>query len=262
MSFDFYKPKGSSDSRNGIEHEPFGFLTSFTSGSSSHATTATTTTNNNNSSVDNNTSSGGNSTEGIGGTFSVYLDNFSRRARGMFTDEPPENETLLELPQEQGYAESIGELLQLTYTQRLAAFFMTLGMGLVFILFAASTGAAMILVAPKKFAFFLTVGNIFCLLSTTFLVGASYQLRMMFSAHRFQAALLYCTSVFLTIYFSVIRPFGLACLVLAVIQVACLLWYCLSFVPFARRTIQLVLSSGWAGMIVLRRGFNSIMNAF
>eukprot|EP00796_Vickermania_ingenoplastis_P001473 gene1473-862_t len=162
------------------------------------------------------TSSNNNGRGVIGG----YWEKLSRDTRGFFGVEvPPEDEPLMDLPDSQGYTASLGEMLELTYSQRLSAFFMALGMGLVFILIALSAGTAMILVAPKKFAFFLTIGNLFCLFSTTFLVGVSYQLRTMFSAHRLQAAVLYIGAVVLTFYFSVVRPFGLACLVLAVVQV-------------------------------------------
>lgn len=191
----------------------------------------------------------------------TFFADVTSRARSFFSDEAPDEEAM-ELPQEQGYRESIGELLELTYAQRLSSFFISLGMGLVFLLIAISTGAAMVVVAPKKFAFFLTVGNIFCLFSTTFLVGVSYQLRTMLTAHRLHAALMYACSVVMTIYFAVIRPFGLACLVMAGVQVACLLWYCLSFVPWVRQFIRLATSSGWAAAMMVKRAVNALISSF
>lgn len=193
---------------------------------------------------------------------SNFLSEFSRKSRAFFSTGPPENEELLELPQQQGYRESFGELLEMSYSQRLGAFLLSLMMGIIFIFLAISTASAMVLVAPKKFAFFLSVGNVFCLLSTTFLVGIAYQLQSMFSSHRWQAALLYCFSLLSTFFFSVVRPVGWICLLCAVIQVCCLLWYCLSFVPFARKTVQLIFTGSWAGAIFLKQGITTIINSF
>lgn len=188
-----------------------------------------------------------------------FLDRTAHQVRGAFTDAPPSDEVVMELPPDQGWGESLGEMLQLTYTQRLSAFLFTFMVGLLFLFLTVST-SAMVLVAPKKFAFFLTVGNLCCLLSTTFLIGFRAQWSMMFSSHRAEAALLYITSIALTFFFAVIKPFGLMCLLMAVVQVGCLGWYCLSFIPMARRVVWLAGSSTAAALALLQRALSSMLS--
>lgn len=190
-----------------------------------------------------------------------FFHSFSRRAKGLFSDVPPEAEELLDVPPDQGLKESYCELLELTYSQRIVAFFMMLLMGVLFLFLALSGASVMIIAAPKKFVFFFTIGNLCSLLSTTFLVGASAQYRAMFSAHRFHAALLYCAAVILTFFFALVWRSSILCLVSACFQIACLLWYCLSFIPFARTAVRLVSSGSYAGGMLLKQWISILWNS-
>lgn len=192
---------------------------------------------------------------------SGYFHKFTRQAKGLFTHVPAEEEELLEIPRDQGLRESLGVMFELTYPQRLVAFAASLLMGLVFLVIALSSASVMVVVAPKKFVFFFTVGNLFSLLSTTFLVGFSAQFRAMFSAHRFQAAAMYFVAVFLTFYFALIQRSSILCLFSAFFQIACLLWYCLSFIPFARSVIRAISSGTYAGGVIIRRGLASVLHS-
>lgn len=190
-----------------------------------------------------------------------FFHSFSRRAKGLFSDVPPEAEQLLDVPPDQGLKESYCELLELTYSQRIIAFLMMLLMGLFFSFLALSGASVMIVAAPKKFVFFFTIGNVFSLLSTTFLVGVSAQYRAMFSAHRFHAALLYCVAVFLTFFFALVQRSSILCLISAFFQIACLLWYCLSFIPFARTAVRLVSSGSYAGGLLIKQWISILWNS-
>lgn len=163
-------------------------------------------------------------------------------ARNAVTDEAPEGEQLLDLPPEESYGETCKELAELSYQQRLMGFFIVMGMGLVFMFFAFMM-APMVAIVPRKFAFFLTVGNLFCLCSTVFLVGFRYQMQYMFQANRFEAACLYLGSVVMTLLCALWLKTSIGCILFAALQVACLLWYALSFIPYARQTVGLVWST-------------------
>lgn len=207
----------------------------------SHPPTATVTTHARNGMAE---SPGRQSNPGLAGaTTSVgrFWETVKFNARHAMSSEAPEGEQLLEVPPEESYGESCREMAELSYAQRLTGFFLVMGMGLVFMAIAFLM-APMVVVAPKKFAFFLTVGNAFCLTSTVFLVGVRYQLRCMFQSHRFEAACLYLGSLFLTLVCALWLKTSIGCLVFAVLQVGCLLWYALSYIPFARQSIGMVVT--------------------
>lgn len=192
---------------------------------------------------------------------SFFFHKFTRQAKSLFTDVPPEEEQLLEVPRDQGLGESLGVMFELTYPQRLTAFVASLLMGLVFLFIALSSATVMIITAPKKFVFFFTIGNLFSLLSTTFLVGVSAQFRAMFSAHRLEAAAMYCVAVILTFFFALVGRSSILCLISAIFQIACLLWYCLSFIPFARSFIRLLTSGSYAGGKIVQHGVSSVLHS-
>eukprot|EP00997_Jenningsia_sp_PLL12_P009111 NODE_6012_length_537_cov_31.405738_g5262_i0.p2 GENE.NODE_6012_length_537_cov_31.405738_g5262_i0~~NODE_6012_length_537_cov_31.405738_g5262_i0.p2 ORF type:complete len:117 (-),score=21.36 NODE_6012_length_537_cov_31.405738_g5262_i0:28-378(-) len=92
----------------------------------------------------------------------------------------------------------------------------------------------MIVVMPTKFAFFFTCGNVFLLASTCFLVGPLRQAQNMFDPTRISASVVYLISLPLTL-FSALK-FGSLMMVVAFVtlQLVAMLWYLLSYIPFAR----------------------------
>ncbi|CAC9439970.1 Got1/Sft2-like family [Leishmania donovani] len=186
-----------------------------------------------------------------------YWSQFKYKALSLVSDEPPPDTALLaEMPPEQGYMEGLSEMTDLTYTQRITGFFMMMGMGILFILL----GMAMWF-RPKKFSFFMTCGNIFCMCSTMFLAGCAQQLRTMFEANRFEAACLYVISIVMTLLSALWFQSKLLCVFFALVQLACILWYALSYIPYARQTLKIALS--YASMIfspvvsAIAKGVNS-----
>ncbi|CAG9567318.1 conserved hypothetical protein [Leishmania major strain Friedlin] len=176
-------------------------------------------------------------------TLHQYWSQFKYKALSLVSDEPPPDTALLtEMPPEQGYMEGLSEMTDLTYTQRITGFFMMMGMGILFILL----GMAMWF-RPKKFSFFMTCGNIFCMCSTMFLAGCAQQLRSMFEANRFEAACLYVISIVMTLLSALWLQSKLLCVLFALAQLACILWYALSYIPYARQTLKIALS--YASMI-------------
>jgi hypothetical protein len=138
--------------------------------------------------------------------------------------------------EEKGLQDEFTEMTSLTYTQRITGFFLALAAGVAFLVIAM-TFLPMIVVFSKKFAFFFTMGNLFCLGSTVFLVGLRQQLSMMMDAHRAQVATLYVVSVLLTLLASLHWQSSVLAIVFSSVQLSALVWYCLSFVPFARHAV-------------------------
>jgi hypothetical protein len=190
-----------------------------------------------------------------------YWSQFKYSALRLVSDEPPADEVVVtEMPEEQGYMDGLSEMTDLSYMQRISGFLMMMGMGLLFILLGL-----FLWMTPKKFAFFMTCGNIFCLCSTMFLAGIRQQLTTMFQANRFEAACLYVVSVVLTLLSAAWLKSSLLCIVFALVQVGCILWYALSFLPYARQTVKI--AAGYASMIfgpivnVVVQGVSSCLGA-
>jgi hypothetical protein len=145
-------------------------------------------------------------------------------------------------PQEQSLAEELGEMTELSLHQRLIAFVLSIGMGIIFIAIAISL-LPTIAIFGKKFAFFYTCGSLFCVGSTGFLVGFQRQMQVMTQSNRAQAAAVYFGCVLLTLVAALVWKSSLISLVAAGAQLVAVLWYALSFIPFARQVIGTVLSS-------------------
>ncbi|KAK7196857.1 Got1/Sft2-like family [Novymonas esmeraldas] len=190
-----------------------------------------------------------------------YWTQWKYKALSMVSDEPPPDAAVLaEMPPEQGYVDGLAEMTDLSYTQRITGFFMMMGMGVLFILFGM-----MMWMRPIKFSFFMTCGNIFCLCSTMFLAGCAQQLRTMFEANRFEAACLYVLSVACTLLSALWLKSKLLSIVFALAQLVAILWYALSFLPYARQT--LTFAASYASMVlgpivnVVVRGVSSCLGA-
>lgn len=147
---------------------------------------------------------------------------------------------------EQSFADEFSEMTSLTRMQRIYGFFMALAMGVVFFVIAITFLPAVALF-PMKFAFFFTCGNIFCMASTVFVVGVKKQCEMMMESHRFQAATAYVVSMFLTLATALHWKSSFFALVFAIVQLGAVLWYSLSFIPFARHTVGFI----WSHLMVV-----------
>lgn len=149
--------------------------------------------------------------------------------------------------EEQSYAEEFSEMTSLSFQQRIIGFFMSLLMGITFVAIALSF-VPVIALFPKKFAFFFTCGNFFCVASTAFLVGPAKQLRSMFDAHRAQAAGVFLGAMAMTVISALKWRSSILSIVFAVIQIVAVVWYGLSYIPYARRVVSWLWS--YAGVVI------------
>ncbi|KAI9292509.1 SFT2-like protein [Neoconidiobolus thromboides FSU 785] len=93
------------------------------------------------------------------------------------------------------------------------------------------------------FAILYCLGNILCLLSSMFLIGFARQLKMMTAPVRLVAFIIYIVALIVTLVMAIWLKSILLTIILMIIQFLALLWYCASYVPFARRMIKNVFSS-------------------
>ncbi|EPY29584.1 hypothetical protein STCU_00506 [Strigomonas culicis] len=93
-----------------------------------------------------------------------------------------------------------------------------------------------------KYTVLSTLGSIMSLCSTTIVMGPEAQKRYMFDEYRRTASCLYLVSLFLTLIFAFVFKSVFICLLCGIFQYGCLIWYSLSYVPYGRETVLLLLS--------------------
>nr|KAJ3414993.1 hypothetical protein HK105_001625 [Polyrhizophydium stewartii] len=123
----------------------------------------------------------------------------------------------------------------LTRTQRFMGFGICFGIGFLisflstFALFTGNIGL---------FAFFYTLGNIISLIGTGFLTGFLSQLKKMFDQTRMVATIIFLGSIVLTFIFAFVVGIPLLTLISCIVQYLALMWYSISYIPFARDLVK------------------------
>ncbi|XP_010925720.1 uncharacterized protein [Elaeis guineensis] len=96
---------------------------------------------------------------------------------------------------------------------------------------------------PIKFAVMFTFGNILAVGSTAFLIGPGRQVRMMLDPVRVYATVIYIGCVILALVCALWIHNKLLALLAIISETCALIWYSLSYVPFARRMVSELLIS-------------------
>ena len=120
--------------------------------------------------------------------------------------------------------------------QRIIGFFVTVGLGFFFMFLST-----LVILNPTKFAIAFTFGNILSLGSSVFLVGPKRQCKNMTAKNRWVASLIYLFSMFITLFVAFRESFigqGLVMMFFIALQASAVIWYTLSFVPFARKLVK------------------------
>ncbi|MBA0588943.1 hypothetical protein Gorai_017719 [Gossypium raimondii] len=74
--------------------------------------------------------------------------------------------------------------------------------------------------------------------STAFLMGPEQQLRMMFDSVRVYATVIYIGFVVLALICALWIQSKILTLLAIICEICALIWYCLSYIPFARRIVS------------------------
>ena len=91
---------------------------------------------------------------------------------------------------------------------------------------------------PTRFALLYTIGNVLAILSTMFLWGPINQVKDMFKKNRWIATCIYLGAMGLTLYAALgTKNVGFV-LICIIIQFFAMLWYSLSYIPFARKAVK------------------------
>ncbi|PKA46033.1 hypothetical protein AXF42_Ash021239 [Apostasia shenzhenica] len=88
-----------------------------------------------------------------------------------------------------------------------------------------------------------SLGNLLAIGSTVFLIGPVQQIRMMLDPVRIYATIVYIICVILALVCALWVRNKVLTLIAIVSEICALLWYSLSYVPFARRMVSELLVS-------------------
>ncbi|KAM3227115.1 hypothetical protein ACQJBY_059194 [Aegilops geniculata] len=123
-------------------------------------------------------------------------------------------------PEEQSFFDDINRHCTLNTTQSMIVFF-----------------------NPVKFGVTFTLGNAMALGSTAFLIGPKRQFDMMLDPVRIYATAIYIASIIISLFCALLVHSKLLTLLAIVLEFGALIWYSLSYIPFARSVVSKVMAS-------------------
>ncbi|XAR71639.1 hypothetical protein NMG60_11018011 [Bertholletia excelsa] len=91
---------------------------------------------------------------------------------------------------------------------------------------------------PIKFAVLFTFGNMLAIGSTAFLLGPLQQIRMMLDPVRIYATAVYIGCVALALICALWIHSKILTIIAIISEICALIWYSLSYIPFARRVVS------------------------
>ncbi|XP_024455624.1 uncharacterized protein LOC7463017 isoform X2 [Populus trichocarpa] len=94
---------------------------------------------------------------------------------------------------------------------------------------------------PVKFGITFTFGNLLSLGSTAFLIGPKRQVSMMLDPVRIYATALYLASIIIALLCALYVHNKLLTLLAIILEFGALIWYSLSYIPFARAMVSKIM---------------------
>ncbi|XP_047322451.1 vesicle transport protein SFT2B [Impatiens glandulifera] len=127
-------------------------------------------------------------------------------------------------------SEGVGSL---SHTQRIYGFAACLLAGVVMMFLSL-----IVFVKPIKFAVLFTFGNIFAVGSTAFVIGPMVQIKMMLDPVRIYATAVYVGCAVVALICALWIHSKILTLLAIICEICALVWYSLSYIPFARRMVS------------------------
>jgi len=133
--------------------------------------------------------------------------------------------------------EEFNKACTLSYKSRMYGFGIFFAVGGILTIIAAFMVPGLVSGHPERFAIPYAFGAICTLASTMFLMGPWKQVKSMFDKKRWMATTCYLLSIVLTLVMAL--AVGIVGLVLMaiILQLLCLFWYSISYIPYARTAI-------------------------
>ncbi|GAB4835484.1 hypothetical protein Ancab_000393 [Ancistrocladus abbreviatus] len=135
-----------------------------------------------------------------------------------------------------GFVDDFNRNCTLSTKQRLYGFAICLAAG-----FTCTCLSMLVFFNPIKFGIAFTLGNLLSLGSTAFLIGPKRQLTMMLDPVRIYATAIYIASMIIALFCALYVHTKLLTFLAIVLEFGALIWYSLSYIPFARSMVSKVL---------------------
>lgn len=128
-------------------------------------------------------------------------------------------------------------LPSLTFKERLIAFTVTFGLGLLIDIISLGSIFGLFLGNPVRYAMSLTLGNILSIAASGFLLGFKRQLKGAFEPKRRISAILFIGSMVMTIVSVIWIQYPLVILIFIIAQILSYIWYITSYIPWGRKIV-------------------------
>jgi len=175
-----------------------------------------------------------------------FLENIKKQIIG--------NEIPVEKKWYEKVSDKIDNFFEISYTNRLYGFGICVFFGIISLFISIIFLSSVII---SFFAFFYTIGNIFCLLSTFFLMGPIKQLKLITTKERIIPSLLYIISLIFTIVLT-IKGILILIIISIIVQSFSLIWYIISYIPFGQNGCYYGLKLFFFIIFLINIDFNDI----
>ncbi|GFR48075.1 hypothetical protein Agub_g9913 [Astrephomene gubernaculifera] len=141
----------------------------------------------------------------------------------------------LQEQEEKGLMGQLDEAVTLTWKQRFIGFGVCFGFGFLLTLISIPMLWTMQI---TKFAVLYSIGSVVSVMSTLFLMGPVKQCQRMFEEKRILATIVYIAAIAGTLAVAFTTGNAALCLIMLVIQLLALVWYCLTWVPGGQAALK------------------------
>ncbi|MED6203763.1 hypothetical protein PIB30_002530 [Stylosanthes scabra] len=157
---------------------------------------------------------------------------------GMEVEDEEQGAAALEDTSSYAFMDEFNRNCTLSTKQRLYGFAICFSAGLTFTLLSM-----LVFLKPIKFAVAFTLGNLLSLGSTAFLIGPKRQFTMMLDPVRIYATAIYIASMIIALFCALYVHNKLLTLLAIILEFGALIWYSLSYIPFARSMVSKIMVS-------------------
>lgn len=141
-----------------------------------------------------------------------------------------------QLQQESSFFDDFNRNCTLSTKQRLYGFAICLAAGI-----TCTILSMLVFFKPIKFGITFSFGNLLALGSTAFLIGPKRQVTMMLDPVRIYATAIYTASIIIALFCAVYVRNKLLTFLGIVLEFGALIWYSLSYIPFARSMVSKIM---------------------
>ncbi|KAH7534110.1 uncharacterized protein LOC107407871 [Ziziphus jujuba] len=150
--------------------------------------------------------------------------------------EPDEEEATASADSSSSFMDDLNRDCTLSTKQRLYGFAICLSAGITCTLLSM-----LVFFNPIKFGITFTLGNLLSLGSTGFLIGPKRQVTMMLDPVRIYATAIYLASIIIALFCALYVRNKLLTLLAIILEFGALIWYSLSYIPFARSMVSKIM---------------------